>query len=133
MQEPCLDPYHITGRTSARQSLPVSPSRSPEAILWSYFARSRWLYAIDIEASSTGTRTDLLSPPPPDGLRRGAIPCRGDQFLDDLMPVWAGFSFAFSNSIRARCRSPFFEFPFDIDILALSLDLHFAGLLPVSS
>lgn len=69
MREPRLGPCHITGRTSARQSL----------------------------------------------------------FLDDLMPVWARFSFVFSNSTRARCLWPFFEFPFDIDILALSLDLHDCG------
>ena len=49
---------------------------------------------------------------------------RQSLFLDDLTPFWAGFSFAFSNSIRARCLWPFFEFQFDIDILALSLDLH---------
>jgi hypothetical protein len=49
---------------------------------------------------------------------------RQSLFLDDLTPFWARFSFAFSNSIRARCLWPFFEFPFDIDILALPLDLH---------
>ena len=47
---------------------------------------------------------------------------RQSLLLDDLMPVWARFRFVLSNLIRTRCRSPFFEFPFDIDILALSLD-----------
>ena len=52
----------------------------------------------------------------------GRTSARQSLFLADLMPVWARFSFVFSNLIRTRCRSPFFEFPFDIDILALSLD-----------
>src|ERR1043165_3052473 len=54
----------------------------------------------------------------------GRKQARQSLFLDDLMPVWARFSFMFSNLIRTRCRLPFFEFPLDIDILPLSLDLH---------
>ena len=52
----------------------------------------------------------------------GRTSARQSNFLDDLMPVWARFNFVFSNFIRTRWRSPFFEFPFDIEILALLLD-----------